>query len=178
MQAALPPRVMDALVQTDVISRENEAGDEDEEEDSGDEDFDEDKLDQMEDTVKVSIYKAQVFVRLNPTFQPPEPVDEDELKGLTNYKLRAYILHHHGSLQQCIPSDPRDLLRRATEVFRKLADPENEYLVEELESLQRPVLKEFILRNGGSQDDITAKSKAELRAIACDLHLKKVTPPR
>ena len=26
------------------------------------------KLDQMEDTVKVSIYKAQVFVRLNPTF--------------------------------------------------------------------------------------------------------------
>ena len=68
MQTALPPQVMDALVQTDVISRENEAGDEDEEEDSGDEDFDEDKLDQMEDTVKVSIYKAQVFVRLNPTF--------------------------------------------------------------------------------------------------------------
>ena len=32
--------------------------DEDEEEDSGDEDFDEDKLDQMEDTVKVSIYKV------------------------------------------------------------------------------------------------------------------------
>ena len=61
MQTALPPQVMDALVQTDVIS-------EDEEEDSGDEDFDEDKLDQMEDTVKVSIYKAQVFVRLNPTF--------------------------------------------------------------------------------------------------------------
>ena len=25
MQAALPPRVMDALVQTDVVSRENEA---------------------------------------------------------------------------------------------------------------------------------------------------------
>lgn len=96
---------------------------------------------------------------------------------MTNYKLRAYILHHHGSLQQCIPSDPRDLLRRATEVFRKQADPENEYLVEEIESLKRPVLKEFILRNGGSKDDITAKSKTELRAIARDLHLKKVTPP-
>ena len=38
-------------------------------------------------------------------------------------------------------------------------------------------MKEFILRNGGSQDDITAKSKTELRAIARDLHLKKVTPP-
>ena len=52
-------------------------------------------------------------------------------------------------------------------------DPDNEYLVEEIESLKRPVLKELITKLGGTQDDITGKSKTELRAIARDLHLKK-----
>ena len=61
------------MPETDLNTREDEPCQtenitESEEEDSGDEDFDDDELDQMEDTVKVSIYKAQVFVRLNPTF--------------------------------------------------------------------------------------------------------------
>ena len=55
----------------------------------------------------------------------------------------------------------------------KQVDPDNEYLVEEIESLKRPVLKELITKLGGTQDDITGKSKTELRAIARDLHLKK-----
>ena len=86
-------------------------------------------------------------------------------KTMSSYKQRAYIIHHHGSLNNCTPSDPRDLTKRAIEIFRKLVDPENEYLEEEIEDLKRQPLKDFILRKGGTQDDITAKSKTELRAI-------------
>ena len=84
---------------------------------------------------------------------------------MSSYKQRAYIIHHHGSLNNCTPSDPRDLTKRAIEIFRKLVDPENEYLEEEIENLKRQSLKDFIIRKGGTQDDVTAKSKTELRAI-------------
>ena len=113
------------------------------------------------------------------------------LKTMSSYKQRAYIIHHHGSLSNCTPSDPRDLTRRAIEIFRKQVDPENEYLEEEIETLKRQQLKDLIMRKGGKQDDITSKSKTELRAIgkiqllkavlyyisARELHRKDVTPP-
>ena len=82
-----------------------------------------------------------------------------------------------GSLQHCNPADPRDLLRRATEIFRKNVDPDNEYLEEEIHQLKRQVLKDFILRKGGTEDDITGKSKTELRDHAAYLHRKKTEPP-
>ena len=71
---------------------------------------------------------------------------------MSSYKQRAYIIHHHGSLNNCTPSDPRDLTKRAIEIFRKQVDPENEYLEEEIEDLKRQTLKDFILRKGGTQD--------------------------
>ena len=84
---------------------------------------------------------------------------------MSSYKQRAYIIHHHGSLSNCTPSDPRDLTKRAIEIFRKQVDPENEFLEEEIETLKRQQLKDLILRKGGKQSDITSKSKTELRAI-------------
>ena len=92
--------------------------------------------------------------------------------------MRFFILPLNlGSLQHCNPADPRDLLRRATEIFRKNVDPENEYLEEEIHNLKRQVLKDFIIRKGGSEEDITGKSKTELRDHAAYLHRKKTEPP-
>lgn len=133
------------------------AGDSDSEEE---EDFDEDKLDQMDEPVP-----------------PPEPTDEEELAQLSSLKLRTYITTTVGSLKYCNPADPRDLLRRGTEAFRKNVDPDNEYLEEEIHFLKRPVLKEFILRKGGTDADVSGKSKTELRNFAAYLHRKSVEPP-
>mgnify|MGYP000661545194 CR=1 FL=1 len=74
-------------------------------------------------------------------------------------------MHNFGSLQNCNPSDPRDLQRRAIEIFRKNVDPESEYLEEEIHSLKRQVLKDFIVRKGKlwvqSGDLSTANQRAQ-----------------
>ena len=102
-----------------------------ESEEESDEEFDEKKLDEMDDKMPA-----------------PEPVDEEEVMGLSSLKLRSYIMHNFGSLLNCNPADPRDLQRRAIEIFRKNVDPDNEYLEEEIYSLKRGVLKDFIIRKG------------------------------
>jgi hypothetical protein len=53
-----------------------------------------------------------------------------------------------GNLQNCNPADPRDLGRRAIEIFRKNVDPDNEYLEEDIYELKRQPLKDFIIRKG------------------------------
>jgi SNF2 family DNA or RNA helicase len=109
--------------------------------------------------------------------ETPDPKDEDELRALSSLKIRQYILSKAGGLHHMNHADPRDTMRRAIEIFRKEVDPENEYLEEEIKFLKRDVLKEFILRKGGTEEDICGKSKTDLRNFAAHLHRKLVLPP-
>ena len=107
----------------------------------------------------------------------PDPKDEDELRELSGMKIRQYVIAKAGGYHHCNSSDPRDLLRRAIELFRKEIDPDNEYLEEEIKFLKRDKLKELILRKGGTDADVTGKSKTDLRNFAAHLHRKSVMPP-